>query len=261
LQSTDCKLLIANCPIRAIYDLFESEIYNLQSVISNLQFPILRKRMIHCDFKNLRSIICLGAHSDDIEIGCGGAIMSLLAERPDIEVHWVVFSASGDRAQEAKNSAAELLKQTAKKSIVLHEFRDTCFPFVGQEIKECFIKLQREIKPDLIFTHRRDDLHQDHRLLAELTWNAFRDQAILEYEIPKYDGDLGTPNFYAPISEAVAQRKVDHLLKYFTSQQSKPWFTASTFQALLRLRGIECNSPSGLAEAFYARKLVWQPGA
>jgi LmbE family N-acetylglucosaminyl deacetylase len=208
-------------------------------------------------FDNLRTILCLGAHSDDLEIGCGGTLFKLLAQRAGLEVHWVVFSADGKRAVEAQASAEEMLKHAAKKNIVLHQFRDTCFPFVGLEIKECFIQLQREVSPDLVFTHRRDDLHQDHRLIAELTWNAFRDHTILEYEIPKYDGDLGAPNFLVPLDESTARRKVDHLLQHFPSQQNKPWFTASTFEAILRLRGIECNSSSGFAEGFYCRKAVW----
>jgi LmbE family N-acetylglucosaminyl deacetylase len=210
-------------------------------------------------FDNLRTVLCLGAHSDDIEIGCGGTLLMLLAQLPSVDVRWVVFSATSDRAAEAKSSAEELLKPTARKTVVLHQFRDTCFPFAGLEIKECFIKLQRDVQPDLIFTHGRDDLHQDHRFINELTWNAFRDHPILEYEIPKYDGDFGTPNFYVPLSEEIARRKTDHLMRHFSSQHNKAWFTPSTFQAVLRLRGIECNSPSGLAEGFYMRKLVWTP--
>jgi LmbE family N-acetylglucosaminyl deacetylase len=216
--------------------------------------------MLGFNFDNLRTVLCLGAHSDDIEIGCGGTLLSLLAQQPDLNVHWVVFSGDSSRTAEAQRSAAEMLKTAAKHTLELHQFRDTCFPFAGMELKECFIKLQREVRPDVVFTHRRDDLHQDHRVIAELTWNAFRNHVILEYEIPKYDGDFGTPNFYMPLSEAVAQQKVDHLQQHFPSQHDKPWFTPSTFQAVLRLRGIECNAPNGLAEAFYARKLVWTAG-
>jgi LmbE family N-acetylglucosaminyl deacetylase len=213
--------------------------------------------MLGFKFENLRTILCLGAHSDDLEIGCGGTLLTLLARRPDLQVHWVVFSAVDSRATEAHRSAEELLRPAAKKTIALHKFRDTCFPFAGLDLKECFIKLQREVQPDLVFTHRRDDLHQDHRTVGEFTWNAFRNHCILEYEIPKYDGDLTTPNFYFPLSEEVARKKVEHLEQHFPSQHDKPWYTASTFQALLRLRGIECNSPGGMAEAFHARKMVW----
>jgi LmbE family N-acetylglucosaminyl deacetylase len=216
--------------------------------------------MLSLPFDNLRTVLCLGAHSDDIEIGCGGTLLSLLSARPNIQVHWVVFSTDGVRATEAQRSAEELLNGTGKQHIVLHQFRDTCFPYAGLELKECFIKLQQEVQPDLIFTHRRDDLHQDHCTIAELTWNAFRNHVVLEYEIPKYDGDFGTPNFYVPLSEGLATRKIEHVLKYFPGQREKPWFTASTFQAVLRLRGIECNSPSGLAEGFYARKMIWNAG-
>lgn len=208
-------------------------------------------------FDNLRTILCLGAHSDDIEIGCGGTLLTLLAQQPSLEVHWVVFSATGDRATEAKSSADALLKSAAKKNITLHQFRDTCFPFAGLELKESFIRLQREVQPDLIFTHRREDLHQDHRLIAELTWNAFRNHTILEYEIPKYEGDLGAPNFFVPLAENSARQKIDHLLAHFPTQREKPWFTAGTFEALLRLRAVECNAKSGFAEAFHGRKIVW----
>ncbi len=212
--------------------------------------------MLPIKFTNLRSILCLGAHSDDLEIGCGGTLLKLLEEFRGLTVHWIVFSADGFRAEEAKVSADELLKGAAVHNIVLHSFRDTCFPFSGLEIKEQFIRLQQAIQPDLVFTHRRDDAHQDHRVIGELTWNAFRDHLILEFEIPKYDGDLGSPNVFVPLSESEAKRKVDHLNRHFASQRAKSWYTASTFESVLRLRGIESNSPSGLAEGFYCRKMT-----
>ena len=205
---------------------------------------------------SLRTVLCLGAHSDDIEIGCGGTLLQLLSDRPELQVHWIVFSGDDSCAAEAQASAAEWLKPVAKKRIVLHRFRDSYFPYLGAEIKDCVLQIANDVRPDLIFTHRRADLHQDHRLLAELTWNAFRDQLILEYEIPKYDGDLTTPNCYVPLDESIARRKIEHLLQFFPSQRSKPWFTPDTFHALLRLRGIECHSPTGLAEGFECRKLV-----
>jgi LmbE family N-acetylglucosaminyl deacetylase len=205
---------------------------------------------------NLRTILCIGAHSDDIEIGCGGTLLKLLAQRPELEVHWVVFSADGIREEEAHASAEAMLAPAAKKQIVLHQFRDTCFPFAGLEIKEQFRQLQANVSPDLIFTHRLEDRHQDHRLLAELTWNAFRNHLVLEYEIPKYEGDLGQPNFFVPLDKDICREKVEHIVKHFPSQQQKPWFTADTFQALLRLRGVECNAPAGFAEAFTCRKVV-----
>jgi LmbE family N-acetylglucosaminyl deacetylase len=208
-------------------------------------------------FDNLRTVLCLGAHSDDIEIGCGGTLMTLLAEQPELQVHWVVFSAGGERGGEARASAEKLLEPAAKRNIVLHNFRDTCFPFFGLEIKERFLQLQREVQPDLIFTHRREDLHQDHRFVAELTWNAFRNHLVLEYEIPKYEGDLGGPNFFVPLAENLARRKIEHLLAHFPTQREKPWFTAGTFEGLMRLRAVECNAKSGFAEAFHCRKIVW----
>ncbi|HEY2826726.1 MAG TPA: PIG-L deacetylase family protein [Pirellulales bacterium] len=208
-------------------------------------------------FDKLRTILCLGAHSDDIEIGAGGTLMTLLAERRELDVHWVVFSAGGERGGEARASAEKLLEPAARKTIALHNFRDTCFPFVGLEIKERFLQLQREVQPELIFTHRREDMHQDHRLIAELTWNAFRNHLILEYEIPKYEGDLGAPNFFVPLAENLARQKVEHLLAHFPTQREKLWFTAGTFEGLMRLRAVECNAKSGYAEAFHCRKMVW----
>jgi len=213
--------------------------------------------MQHLRFDNLRTVLCLGAHSDDIEIGCGGTLMTMLAEQSELQVHWVVFSAGGERGGEARASAEKLLEPAIKKNIALHNFRDTCFPFFGLEIKERFLQLQREVQPDLIFTHRREDMHQDHRFIAELTWNAFRNHLILEYEIPKYEGDLGAPNFFVPLAENVARQKIEHLLTHFPTQRGKTWFTASTFEALMRLRAVECNAQSGFAEGFHCRKLVW----
>jgi LmbE family N-acetylglucosaminyl deacetylase len=199
-------------------------------------------------------ILCLGAHSDDIEIGCGGTLMTLL-DRSSVRVSWVVFSASGDRADEARNSAMQLVGED-QLDLHLHDHRESYFPYQGQEIKERFDELGRTLRPDLVLVPHRDDAHQDHRLLAELAGNTFRDHLILEYEIPKYDGDLGRPSVYARLPADVAARKVDHLLRFFPSQTSRPWFTRETFNAVLRLRGIECGAPDGYAEAFHCRKLV-----
>ena len=212
--------------------------------------------MLSPNFESIRSVLCLGAHSDDIEIGCGGTLLQLLSARPQCEVHWIVFSGEETRATEARTSAAELLASAANKQVVVHRFRDSYFPYIGAEIKDYFAQLAQKVNPDVIFTHRHGDAHQDHRLIAELTANTFRNHLIFEYEIPKYDGDLRTPNCYVPIDEATARRKVDHLLRHFPSQHEKKWFTADTFHALLRLRGIECNSPTGLAEGFECRKMV-----
>jgi LmbE family N-acetylglucosaminyl deacetylase len=200
-------------------------------------------------------VLFLGAHSDDIEIGCGGTVLRLIHEHPDMQVTWVVFSALGERGREARNSADEFLKEVSNKNVLVHEFQDGYFPYRGAEIKDIFEQLKRTTAPDLIFTHTRHDLHQDHRLLCELTWNTWRDHTILEYEIPKYDGDLGSPNFFVHLDEDLCKRKIDALVRYFQTQGNKHWFTAETFQAMLRIRGVECKSTGGYAEAFYARKI------
>ena len=201
-------------------------------------------------------VLCLGAHSDDIEIGCGGTILRLLAQRRNVEVKWVVFAASPERRLEAERSAEMFLREAVKKEIVVRDFKESFFPYIGSEIKECFEDIKRTISPDLVFTHFRDDLHQDHRLISELTWNTFRDHVILEYEIIKYDGGLGSPMVFVHLSEEICARKVKYLMENFQSQRSHQWFTEETFRAILRLRGVESNAPSKFAEAFYARKLV-----
>jgi LmbE family N-acetylglucosaminyl deacetylase len=201
-------------------------------------------------------VLCLGAHSDDIEIGCGGTILKLLREHKDIVFDWVVFSASPKRKGEAQDSAAALLDGAKHHRVVLKDFRDGFFPYIGGEIKGDFEALKREVEPDVIFTHHRSDLHQDHRLISELTWNTFRDHLILEYEVPKYDGDLGSPNVYSCLDEAVTKKKIRHILKYFGSQIGSGWFTEDTFRAILRLRGVESNSPTRYAEGFHGRKVV-----
>jgi LmbE family N-acetylglucosaminyl deacetylase len=201
-------------------------------------------------------VLCLGAHSDDIEIGCGGTLLALLDRHEDVVVRWVVFSAAGERAAEARASAAAFLARARSNEILLKEYRDGFFPYVGGYIKDEFESMKGEFGPDLIFTHCRDDAHQDHRLLCELTWNTYRNHLILEYEIPKYDGDLGAPNFFVPLDEAVCTRKARILLESFPSQRRRQWFDEETFRALLRLRGMEANSPTRYAEAFYCRKAV-----
>jgi LmbE family N-acetylglucosaminyl deacetylase len=200
-------------------------------------------------------ILCLGCHSDDIEIGCGGAILRLAAQYPECAIHWVVFSANGVRQEEARR-AAGLFAGTRLRGPVLQSFPDGFLPYVGGEVKAVFEELKKSVSPDLIFTHNGRDAHQDHRLVAELTWNTFRDHFILEYEIPKYDGDLGRPSVFVPLEQELYQKKVDHILDTFQSQRGKRWFEAETFLSLMRLRGMECNAPSGYAEAFYCRKVV-----
>ena len=202
------------------------------------------------------NLLCLGSHCDDIEIGCGGTILHLLDRYPRANVYWVVFSSDKQRAAEARTAANVFLKGVKSKKVIVKNYRDAFFPALGERIKEDFEKLKREFQPDMIFTHYRHDLHQDHRTICELTWNTFRNHFILEYEIPKYDGDLGSPNVFVPLEESVCRRKIDAVIGSFVSQQKKHWFEEQTFFATLRLRGLECASPTRYAEAFYSRKLV-----
>jgi len=203
----------------------------------------------------VRTVLCVGAHCDDIEIGCGGTMLRVIAANPAVRVRWVVFSSDERRAAEARASADHFLGPTSA-TVSVKEFRGRFFPYAATEIKEYFDGLSGEIDPDIIFTHFRDDLHQDHRTLCDLTYNTFRDHLILEYEIPKYDGDLGRPNVYVPLEPDEAERKVGAILEFFPSQHDKHWFTEETFRSLLRLRGVESKAPSGYAEAFHCRKVV-----
>jgi len=211
---------------------------------------------LDADKKDPLRVLCLGCHSDDIEIGCGGTILRLAAQYADIEFHWVVFSAIGIRESEARRSAELFIDSLRLKGPILKSFPDGFMPYVGAEVKSVFEELKQSVVPDLVFTHSRRDAHQDHRLIAELTWNTFRDHFILEYEIPKYDGDMGQPSVFVPLDIAVCQKKVSYILDTFKSQHSKRWFEPETFLSLMRLRGMECNAPSGYAEAFYCRKLT-----
>jgi LmbE family N-acetylglucosaminyl deacetylase len=200
-------------------------------------------------------VLALGCHADDLELGCGGTLLRLKETRAELDVRWVVFSAQGERATEARASAEELLEGVARFEVVLHDFRDGFLPYIGAPVKET-VEAMKDFAPDVVFTHHRHDLHQDHRLVCELTWNTFRDHLILEYEIPKYDGDLGVPNVFVPLDEATCRRKVEMLMRHFGSQRSKRWFTEDVFLGLMRLRGMESGSVSPYAEAFYGRKLV-----
>ncbi len=202
------------------------------------------------------SILCLGAHSDDIEIGAGGTLLDLIAGGAELEVCWCVLSATGERAAEARSSAQAFLAGVAGPDVRLAEFRDGYFPYQGNLIKDWFEALKTQVKPDVIFTHRSDDAHQDHREVSRLTWNAFRDHLILEYEIPKWDGDLGRPSAYVPLKAAAMERKIELLLKHFGSQRSKDWFDAEVFRGLARLRGQECRADERYAEAFVMRKTI-----
>jgi LmbE family N-acetylglucosaminyl deacetylase len=205
----------------------------------------------------LKTILCLGAHSDDIEIGCGGSILRLLEENQNTEVYWIVFSADSKRKKEAESSADLFLAGAKKREIRVKNFRESFFPYIGADIKEYFEELKQQISPDLIFTPFREDLHQDHRLVAELTWNTFRDDLILEYEVVKYDGDLGSPNFFVPLNEPTCRKKIETIFKCFKTQGSRGWFTEDVFSSIMRIRGVECNAPDKFAEAFYCRKMVF----
>ncbi len=200
-------------------------------------------------------LLCIGAHSDDIEIGCGGTVLSWLDSGRPVHVTWVVLTASGERESEARRSAAALLRRASSVDIVLASFRDGFLPSQYEDVKAFFESIKSRCQPDIVLTHRLEDRHQDHRLASELTWNTWRDHAVLEYEIMKYEGDLGQPNVFVALKPAVARRKAAHLLRHFGSQRAKSWFNPENFEALARLRGLECRAASGMAEAFHARKL------
>ena len=201
-------------------------------------------------------ILAIGAHPDDIEIGCGGTILRLVAEHPGLTVDWLVLSGLAERAHEATDSAAAFTEGAGQVRVTVERFRDGFLPYVGGAVKERFERLKAEVDPDLVLTHRLEDRHQDHRLMAELTWNTFRGHLILEYEIPKYEGDLGQPNLFVPLAPEHCERKVELLRKGFPSQAGRSWFSDDTFWATLRLRGLECKAPSRYAEGFQARKVV-----
>lgn len=201
-------------------------------------------------------LLFLGAHCDDIEIGCGGTVLRLLAEHPGTAVHWVVFASRPEREREAQASAQALLAAAGEVTVEVHGFRDAYLPQQAGEVKDTFEKLKLECSPDLVFTHTGGDAHQDHRLVSELTWNTFRDHLVLEYEIPKYDGDLGRPNVYVPLAAAQVDAKVEVLYEHFRSQHGKRWFDPELFRGLMRVRGMECNAPERFAEAFSARKIT-----
>ncbi len=202
------------------------------------------------------SILCLGAHSDDIEIGCGGTLMRLLRERPGSVVRWVVFSANEQRAEEARASAADFAAEASELEVTVLAFRESYFPYQGTEIKDALAQIAREVNPDVVFSHRRDDVHQDHQTLAGLTWNHFRNHFVLEYEIAKYEGDLGQPNVFVPLDAELVEAKIAKLHHHFGTQQDKAWFSADTFRGLMAVRGVECHSASHFAEGFHARKML-----
>jgi LmbE family N-acetylglucosaminyl deacetylase len=201
-------------------------------------------------------VLAVGCHPDDIEIGAGATLLRLQTAYPDLEICWMVLAAHGARSEEARASAVGLLGGTEGLEVVLHQFRDGHLPYSGSQVKDAFEAVASRFDPDLILTHHRQDLHQDHRLVCEVTWNTFRNHLVLEYEIPKYDGDLGHPNVFVAVDEAQCRRKVRVLMEHFGTQRDKHWFTEDVFLGLMRLRGVESRSPTGYAEAFHGRKLT-----
>lgn len=212
--------------------------------------------MIPCTLHGVKRVLCLGAHSDDIEIGCGGTLLQMIEESKGLEFYWLVLSSNLKRAKEAERSANAFLQGARRKTIVIKTFRDGFLPYIGAPVKEMFEEIKKTFVPDMIFTHFRYDLHQDHRMVCELTWNTFRNHFILEYEIPKYDADLGSPNFFVSLSDGQAEKKVKSLMRYFGSQRDKHWFSENLFYSLMRLRSVEIAGPTKHAEAYYCRKAL-----
>lgn len=212
--------------------------------------------MIACNLNGVKRVLCLGAHSDDIEIGCGGTVLRLIEQSKNIEFYWLVLSSNPKRAREAESSANAFLRGARRKTVVVKCFRDGFLPYIGAPVKEIFEEIKKIFFPDVIFTHFRQDLHQDHRMVCELTWNTFRNHLILEYEVPKYDADLCSPNFFVPLSDAQARKKVNGLMRYFGTQRDKQWFSENLFYSLMRLRSIEIAAPTKHAEAFHCRKAL-----
>lgn len=202
------------------------------------------------------TVLLLGAHSDDIEIGCGGTVLRLVEAHPDATFHWVVFAADDARAAEARASSAAFLSDASAATVEVLAFRESYFPFVGDALKDAFEQLKARVRPDLVLTHCLEDRHQDHRTVAELTHNTFRDHLVLEYEIPKYDGDLQPTSVFVPLSAAQITRKVELLDTHFESQRDRSWFDPETFRGLARIRGVESNAPDGYAEGFRSRTIV-----
>jgi LmbE family N-acetylglucosaminyl deacetylase len=217
----------------------------------------MQKLSLFQAISGVRRVLAIGAHADDIEIGCGGTLLRLVAEQPDLEVIWVVLCSNPERAREAQASAEAFLEGVRQKRVLVKGHRDGYLPYLGAQVKDDFEALKALGSPDLVLTHYREDRHQDHRLASELTWNTWRNHLVLEYEIPKYDGDFGSPNFFAPLPAATLERKIELVLKAFPTQAGKPWFTPDLFRAVARIRGMECVAPDGLAEGFYCRKAVF----
>lgn len=217
----------------------------------------MNKIKLFNEVQGVKNILCLGAHCDDIEIGCGGTLLRVQEEHPQVKFHWVIFSSNEQRKAEAEACSREFIKNNSSLDLTVLTCRESYFPFIAVEIKERFDQLKQQFSPDLIFTHYHQDAHQDHRLISELTWNTYRNHLILEYMIPKYEGEPGYPNFFVTLSSEMVERKVNSVFNNYSSQQEKHWFTKETFLATMRLRGIESLAPSGYAEGFYARKMCY----
>ncbi len=217
----------------------------------------MNKIMLGNELGSPKSILCLGAHCDDIEIGCGGTILRLVSQFPDLEIRWIVFSSTPEREPEALKAADAFLANVRKRKITVNKFRDGFFPSEFGKAKEFFEELKKEVSPDIIFTHYRNDRHQDHRVISDLTWNTWRDHLILEYEVPKYDGDFGSPNFFVHLDKDLLDKKVKILKECYGSQRSRQWFSEETFRGVARLRGMESNAKDQYAEGFYCRKVAF----
>ena len=224
--------------------------------MGGVESSIRNQGVIACNLNRVKRVLCLGAHSDDIEIGCGGTVLRMIEQSKSIEFYWLVLSANPRRAKEAERSANAFLGGARRKTVVVKSFRDGFLPYIGAPVKEAFEEIKTIFVPDVIFTHFRQDLHQDHRMVCELTWNTFRNHFILEYEVPKYDADLRSPNFFVPLSDGQARKKVNGLMRYFATQRNKQWFSEDLFYGLMRLRSIEGASPTRHAEAFHCRKVL-----
>jgi LmbE family N-acetylglucosaminyl deacetylase len=224
--------------------------------LGGVESSIRNQEVIACNLSRVQRVLCLGAHSDDIEIGCGGTVLRMIEQSKSIEFYWLVLSSNPTRAKEAERSANAFLGGARHKTVVVKSFRDGFLPYIGAPVKEAFEKIKTIFVPDVIFTHFRQDLHQDHRMVCELTWNTFRNHFILEYEVPKYDADLRSPNFFVPLSDGQARKKVNALMRFFATQRNKQWFSEDLFYGLMRLRSIEGGSPTRHAEAFHCRKVL-----
>ena len=224
--------------------------------MGGVESSIRNQEVISCNLNRVKRVLCLGAHSDDIEIGCGGTVLRMIEQSKSIEFYWLVLSSNPTRAKEAERSANAFLGGARHKTVVVKSFRDGFLPYIGAPVKEAFEEIKTIFVPDVIFTHFRQDLHQDHRMVCELTWNTFRNHFILEYEVPKYDADLRSPNFFVPLSDRQARKKVNALMRFFATQRNKQWFSEDLFYGLMRLRSIEGASPTRHAEAFHCRKVL-----